>query len=111
MKTALAVALALTAGMAYANDEDNPDKALLAGVVRLAASMNGLAQSCGHMSAKDVETARANQRAAALKDMQASPAEYDRSYAQFSGEFKTRWASMSKPQQKQACDQMKTQGR
>ncbi len=102
-----AIWLALAAAMATsALALDNAADAVNPGVIRMAASLNEMALACGHKNAASVETGRAQQRAAAIKDMGVAPAEYDRMYAGYKTEFTQKWKSMPAAQQQQACAQM-----
>ena len=105
LKVALVLALVFGAGASYA--EDDPDKALAAGVVKMSAQFTEMAQACKHMSASELATSKSKQREAALADLEISSSEYDKLYAEVAGDFRKKWASMSAQQQKQSCDQMK----
>ena len=75
-------------------------------LIQLAASMNEMALSCGHMSAAELQTAQAKQREAMLAQG-VKPAQYDAAYASAKADFVTRWASIRKDEQSRNCAQVK----
>lgn len=107
MMLKVALALALGIGAVSVKAEDDPDKALASGVVKMAAYFTEMASACKHMSASELATAKAKQREAALADLKIGASEYDKLYASESKDFKSNWSSMSAQQQRQACDQVK----
>ena len=73
------LAATLSVGLVFPTHADDAKAAMASsGAIRMAASMNELALACSHMSARDVEAGRTRQRAAAIKDLGATPAGYDR---------------------------------
>ena len=103
-KYAIGWTLALGLGAAQAADIPNETAA---GIVRMAASMNEMALACKHLSAAEIDTAKAKQKASAVADFKISPADFDKLYAQAAGDFKKQWASAGADKQKQTCEQMK----
>ena len=105
MKLALSLMLAMGGGSAVAADD--PNAAIAAGVINIAASMNEMALACKHMSASEIDAAKAKQKTAALADLKVSAALYDKQYAEAAAGFKKQWATASAAQHKQSCDKMK----
>lgn len=102
----LAVGVLSTSALA-AHAADNVAPELAQGLVGLSAQMNEMAKVCKHMPAAQLERAQNEQKAAALKDLQISAADYERLYAEAAQRFQSRWASMGAQQQRTTCDQMK----
>ncbi|MEZ2738975.1 hypothetical protein [Comamonas jiangduensis] len=75
-------------------------------LIQLAASMNEMALSCGHMSAAQLQKAQAKQREAMLRQG-VQPAQYEVAYAGAKTDFATRWASISQDEQARNCAQVK----
>lgn len=75
-------------------------------LIQLAASMNEMALSCGHMSAQALQNAQAKQRATMLAQGVLA-AQYDVAYASAKADFATRWTSISKDEQSRNCAQVK----
>lgn len=105
MKFALGLVLAASATTAFASEDSNA--AIATGVVRMAATMNEMALACKHMTASEIDNAKAKQKSAAMADLKIGASDYDKLYAEASGGFKRQWATAPAAKQKQSCDQMK----
>lgn len=54
-----------------------------------------------------MEAGRTKQRAAAIKDLGATPAGYDSMYIGYASDFKLKWDTMNASQKKTVCEPMK----
>ena len=101
---AVVAAACLYAGVAGAAPLDaNTEK-----MVGFAASMTAMAQACKHMSASEIDTAKAKQRQAMLGqgiDAKAYDAAYDAAQTQFT----QRWSAMPAAKQQSTCAEVKKQ--
>ena len=106
MRAAVVLAFVLGASSAFAVGGEQGASGLASGVVKLAANMNEMALACKHMSLQEVAAAKEKQRAATIKDMEISAADYEKLDAAAVAEFRKKWAAAPAQQQKQACDQL-----
>ena len=77
-------------------------------MVGFAASMTAMAQACKHMSANEIDTAKAKQRQAILAQG-ADAMAYDAAYDAAQAQFNQRWSTMSAAKQQSTCAEVKKQ--
>jgi hypothetical protein len=78
-----------------------------AATINLTASLHSMAVACGDLTQATLESQRQLQRAAALKQMGISGADYDELYEQSALAFEQKWSRSSDAQKKQSCAQVK----
>lgn len=104
----LAGMLAMAASFTSMGASANVPPELATGMVQMAANLNHAAVACAHMSAKQVQSLREQQRAEFLKTTPAmSVAEYERIYADASQTMQAKWTSLTAAQKQQTCTSMK----